>query len=224
MRLELELPPDPTHGRLRQATVLRHRCSRPVGGVFRQLFQRGDYHHLHLINADGGRPARPGLVDQSVQPLGKEASPPLADGVRGHPQIPGNRDTRRYFRPRTRQHDPTPAEPGPGPMSPDASTAPTQPARHQTAATAPTSGPRRPAAPARPGRHRRLMTGRRGGPRMAEIVARPFWPYCRAAGVRQGVFEWGASAALLCAVPVSSVCESAARSCSFSSLSLSLSG
>ncbi|BDH12823.1 hypothetical protein HOK021_40020 [Streptomyces hygroscopicus] len=54
---------------------------------------------------------------------------------------------------------------------------------------------------------------------MAEIVARPFWPYCRAAGVRQDVFGWGASAALLCAVPVSSVCESAARSCSFSSLS-----
>jgi hypothetical protein len=46
-----------------------------------------------------------------------------------------------YFRPRTRQHDPVPAEPRPGPMSPDASTAPSQPARHQTAATAPASDP-----------------------------------------------------------------------------------
>ncbi|GGS98809.1 hypothetical protein GCM10010270_83500 [Streptomyces violaceus] len=112
-----------------------------MGGVLRQLFQRGDYHHLHLINADGGRPAWPGLVDQSVQPLGKEAPLPLADDVRGHPQFPGKRDNRRYFRPRARQHDPAPAEPGPGPMSPDASTAPSQPARHQTAATAPASDP-----------------------------------------------------------------------------------
>jgi len=42
--------------------------------------------------------------------------------------------------------------------------------------------------------------------------------------VRQGVFGCGASVGLLCAVRVGSVCESAARSCSFSSLSLSLSG
>ena len=85
-----------------------------MGGVLRELFQRGDNDRFHLIDADGGRPARPGFVDQSVQSLGEEASPPLADGVRGHPQLPGDRDDRRYFRPRARQHNPCPQGQGLG--------------------------------------------------------------------------------------------------------------
>lgn len=42
--------------------------------------------------------------------------------------------------------------------------------------------------------------------------------------VRQGVVRRGVSAGISCVVPADSVCESAARSRSFSSLSLSLSG
>ncbi len=46
-------------------TVLGHRCPRPVGGVLRQLFQRGDHDRFDLIDADvGGRPG-----------LGSSASP-----------------------------------------------------------------------------------------------------------------------------------------------------
>lgn len=112
MRLELELPPDPSDRGLRQTTVLGHRRPRPVGGVPGQLFQRGDHHRFHLIDADSGRPARPRLVDQSVQPHSEEAPPPLADGVRAHPQIPGDRDNRRHLRPRTGQHDPRPQRQG----------------------------------------------------------------------------------------------------------------
>jgi hypothetical protein len=53
-----------------------------VSGVLRQLLQRRDHDRLHLIDADGGRPARPGLVHQSIQPLGEKAPPPLVDRVR----------------------------------------------------------------------------------------------------------------------------------------------
>lgn len=69
-----------------------------------------------------------------------------------------------------------------------------------------------------------LVTGRRGGARMVDIVAWPFRLYCQEVDVRQGVFGCGASAGLPSSVSVGSVCASAARSCSFSSLSLSLSG
>jgi hypothetical protein len=61
---------------------------------------------FHLIHADGGRPARPGLVDQAVQPLRQEPAPPLTDGVGGHPQLAGDHDDRWHLRTRTRQHDP----------------------------------------------------------------------------------------------------------------------
>lgn len=113
MRLELEPPPDPVHGRLRRTTVLRHRCPRPVGGVLRQLFQRGDHQRFHLIDAEGRRLARPADPGRPRRP----AAPPA-------PHTPAQS---------------APAGPGPGPMSPDVSTAPTRSARDQTAARVPAS-------------------------------------------------------------------------------------
>lgn len=58
----------------------------------------------------------------------------------------------------------------------------------------------------------------------AHPLARSFCLRRRTPGVRQGVFGCLVSAGLPRAVSMGSVCESAARSRSFSSLSLSLSG
>lgn len=110
------------HGRLRQTTVLGHRCPRPVSGVPRRLFQRSDHHRFDLIDTDGERPAPSRLVRQPVQPLGEKSPPPLADRVRRHPQLPGDRHDAWHVRSRTCSARSAPAGPAPGPMSPDTST------------------------------------------------------------------------------------------------------
>jgi hypothetical protein len=101
------------------------------------------------------------------------------------------------------------------------------PHQHARPVLLPASRPaRRPAAPARQGRHGRLVIRARGdladdGTHGAGVlVATP----AGTGHVHQGAFGCEMSAGLSCAVPADSECESAARSRSFSSLSLSLSG
>lgn len=56
--LEIELAPDPSDGRLRQAGALRHRRTRPVSVLAWQGLQRCHHDIFDLIKQDRGRPRR----------------------------------------------------------------------------------------------------------------------------------------------------------------------
>ena len=57
-----------------------------MGGIVRCLLQRGDDDLLDLVQQDRRRPARPGLVDQPVQPPLDEPAPPLRHRLLADPQ------------------------------------------------------------------------------------------------------------------------------------------
>src|SRR5664280_2711858 len=75
--LEFEGLPDPPDRGLGQSRTLGHRGPRPVRGIARCLLQRGNHDLLHRLDADRGRPPRPGLVHQPVQALGHKPASPL---------------------------------------------------------------------------------------------------------------------------------------------------
>jgi hypothetical protein len=90
VRVEAEVPPDPTDRGLAQPGALGHPGPRPVGRLPGGLLQGRDHHLLDLVQRDRRRPARPVLVDQAIQPPPDEPAPPLAHRVGMHPQVGGD--------------------------------------------------------------------------------------------------------------------------------------
>ncbi len=106
VRLEVEAAPDPPDRGPGQATTLRHRRARPVGGVPRCFLQRRDHHVLDLVHRDRRWPARTRLVHQTLQTVTGEPGPPLAHRWPGHPQSLRNLHIGQSVG--ARQHDTTP--------------------------------------------------------------------------------------------------------------------
>jgi hypothetical protein len=82
--------PDTADRGLRQPALGGHGRPRPVGGVLGGPFQGGDDQVLDLLVADLPWGAGALLVGQALQPAGDEPSPPLAHGLRPHPDLGGD--------------------------------------------------------------------------------------------------------------------------------------
>ncbi len=90
VRLQAQGVPDAHHRALRQSRGLGHHPAAPVRGLPRLLVQRLGDHALDLTIADGVRGSRSRLIEQTVQSRALEASAPLADRLRRHPQLPAD--------------------------------------------------------------------------------------------------------------------------------------
>jgi len=87
MRLQAEGAPDPTDGTLTQATLARHGPRAPVRRVPRRGLQGQRHDALHRGIGHGPRRPRSRLIQQSIEALRDEATPPLADGLLGYAQL-----------------------------------------------------------------------------------------------------------------------------------------
>ena len=133
MRLELERPPDPPDARLRQPGPLGHLRPRPVRGMLRGRLQRRDHHVLDLLGSDRGRPSRPLVIGQAVQPQLHEPRPPLTHRRRRDALPSGDLlvvQARPHSRARSASATPTPA--------PTCAAGPTAATDHAHPRTAPT--------------------------------------------------------------------------------------
>jgi len=107
MRLQPELPPDPTDRGLVQADLGSHRPGRPLrGAVVGGGLQRRHDHLLDDLIGHLARLTRSRLVHQPVHSLRGEPGSPLAHRDRIAPQPLRDRLVRRAIR--CGEHDPTP--------------------------------------------------------------------------------------------------------------------
>lgn len=84
MRLQGKGAPDTTDRTLAQPGGCRHRTGAPVGRISRGGFQCHGDHSFYILIRDGSRGTGPWFVQQAVQPIHNEPTPPLADGLPRH--------------------------------------------------------------------------------------------------------------------------------------------
>src|SRR4029453_14379437 len=88
-----------------------HRADRPVCRIVGCRAQRALDHCRDLIVVDRPRPARSGLVQQTLDTIAQEAPPPLADGMLVHAQL--RRDDLAWDAISAPKNDPAPLRHGP---------------------------------------------------------------------------------------------------------------